>query len=227
MIDIILNIFVALLTLGAFWYYFKSKEESGAEKQDVVTSIVSGTQETKSKAYIPKSLNQKEGLTFSYTCWLKIDNFSYKYGQQKVIFTKGASDLSTMCPGVFLDGNTNTILVKIDTFGGQEIIPINNIPAKKWIHFGLVVDQNSVDVYINGIVHTHRSIVNLPRQNPDSVRVGLDGGFEGKISNLQYYNYFITPEQMKTLLGDSPIEKNAPDNSVANFDYRWWTRRSL
>ena len=216
MVTILLSLIVSAIIVYAFWNYFKTSKD---EPTKVVSTAMDGTQQKSSNVFVPKSLNQKEGLTFAYSCWLKIDNFSYKYGQQKVIFTKGPVDLSAMCPGVFLDGNTNTILVKIDTFGGQEIIPVGNIPAKKWIHFGLVVDQNSVDVYINGLVHTHRTISQLPKQNPESVHTGVDGGFEGKIFNLIYYNYFVTPEQMKSIAANSPQN----DETVSNLSYRWWT----
>ena len=221
MIDIILGIIAAIAVLFAAKAYFTAKENTSSEGTKVVSVAMDGTQENKSNANIPKSLNQKEGLTFSYSCWLKVDNFTYKYGKQKVIFTKGPVDLSAMCPGVFLDGNTNTILVKIDTFGAQEIIPVSNIPAKKWLHFGLVVDQNSIDVYINGLAHTHRTIVQLPKQNPETVHTGIDGGFEGKISNLMYYNYYISPEVMKTLASNPP-----QGDDVANLDYRWWSTKS-
>jgi hypothetical protein len=216
MVTILLSLIVSAIIVYAFWNYFKTSKD---EPIKVVSTAMDGTQQKSSNVFVPKSLNQKEGLTFAYSCWLKIDNFSYKYGQQKVIFTKGPVDLSAMCPGVFLDGNTNTILVKIDTFGGQEIIPVGNIPAKKWLHFGLVVDQNSVDVYINGLVHTHRTISQLPKQNPESVHTGVDGGFEGKIFNLIYYNYFVTPEQMKSIAANSPQN----DETVSNLSYRWWT----
>lgn len=218
MIDIILGILVALGILAATMTYFKGKQNTSTEGTKVVSNAIDGTILNSAKEYIPKSLNQNEGLTFSYSCWLKVDNFTYKYGKQKVVFIKGPADLSAMCPGVFLDGNTNTILVKIDTFGGQEIIPINNIPAKQWLHFGLVVDQNSVDVYINGLAHTHRTIIQLPKQNSESVQTGVDGGFEGKIANLMYYNYFISPAQMRSFASNPP-----QNDSVANLDYRWWT----
>jgi hypothetical protein len=221
MIDIILSIVAAIAVLFAAKAYFTSKENTNTEGTKVVSTAIDGTIENASKNYLPKSVNQTEGLTFAYTCWLKIDNFSYKYGQQKVIFTKGPVDLSAMCPGVFLDGNTNTILVKIDTFGSQEIIPVSNIPAKKWIHFGLVVDQNSIDVYINGLAHTHRTIVQLPKQNSETVHTGIDGGFEGKIANLVYYNYFMTPAQIKALSLSPPQNED-----IANFDYRWWSTKS-
>lgn len=221
MIEIILGLIVAVAVLVGVALYFKSRENNPSEGTKVVSVAVDGTQENKSNVNLPKSINQTEGLTFAYSCWLKIDNFTYKYGNQKVIFTKGPVDLSAMCPGVFLDGNTNTILVKLDTFGSQEIIPVGNIPAKKWIHFGLVVDQNSIDVYINGLAHTHRTIVQLPKQNSENVHTGIDGGFEGKISNLVYYNYFISPEQMKSFSSNPP-----QGDDVANLDYRWWTTKA-
>ena len=79
--------------------------------------IEDGRRTFTSKTSLPKSFNQKEGLSLSFTCWVKIDDFAYRYGEQRVIFTKGPTDLSSMCPALLIDGNTNSLLVKIDTFG--------------------------------------------------------------------------------------------------------------
>ena len=68
---------------------------------------------------LPKSINRPEGIEFSYTGWLRIDDFAYRYGVPKVIFVKGSADLSTACPALVIDGNTNSLLVKIDTFGAE------------------------------------------------------------------------------------------------------------
>lgn len=225
--EVIIAILTALIVVAAVYMYFRAKG-SGVQSDSILSSAVDATKPLTSKGALPPSYNQDRGLTFSYTCWILVDDFAYRVGQQKVIFTKGPTDLTSMCPGVFLDGNTNSILVKIDTFGSQEVIPISNIPAKKWVHFGLVVDQDSVDVYVNGVLHTHHTLAQLPRQNPSAVNVGVGGGFQGKLANLNYYNYFLTPKQVAGSMGSPPSANPDHTQEPATppyFDITWWTGR--
>jgi hypothetical protein len=193
----------------------------------IQSTILDGKSTFDSNVALPVSLNQDQGITFSYSCWVRIDNFAYRPGVQKVIFTKGPADLSSSCPSLLIDGNTNTLLVKLDTYGATEIVPISNIPAKKWIHVAIVVEQKSVDVYINGVLHTHHSIIQVPRQNSGTVHTGINGGFEGKLANLIYYNYFLKPSDIPALMSNPP--KADPSDSTGPmppyFDISWWIGR--
>jgi hypothetical protein len=188
----------------------------------IQSTILDGQSSFDSNVSLPESLNQDQGITFSYSCWVRIDDFTYRPGKPKVIFTKGPTDLSSSCPSLLIDGNSNTLLVKLDTYGSTEVVPISNIPAKKWLHVVIVVEQKAIDVYINGVIHTHHSIVQLPRQNSGTVHTGVDGGFEGKLANLVYYNYFLKPTDIPALM------KNPPESDLAApmppyFDISWWT----
>lgn len=222
--DIITSVVIVAIVIVVAYMFFSNKQTT-ENSTDIVGTIADGKKLQQSKKVLNPSLNQDKGITFSYVCWLRVDDYTYNYGKQKVVFTKGATDLSTVCPGVFIDGTTNTLLVKVDTFGAQEVVPISNLPAKKWFHFGLVVDQDSIDVYINGVIHTHHTIAQLPRQNTGSVHTGLDGGFEGKIANLSYYNYYMSPDQIAANMGTPP--KEAPEDTAMPpyFDITWWTGR--
>ncbi len=199
---------------------FSSVRESFTFSSPGQTVIQSAIQDGKasfdSNMSLPGSLDQKKGISFAYSSWINIDDFAYMPGKQKVIFTKGPTDLSSMCPALLLDGTTNTLLVKVDTFGNTEVVPISNIPAKKWLHVVIVVEQKAIDVYINGVLHTHHSISQLPRQNNGTVHTGIDGGFSGKISNLIYYNYYLEPSAIPALMG------HPPDSNSPTFDANWW-----
>lgn len=213
-----------LVVGGALWYF---NQNSMSSYTTIQSTIEDGKKTFTSKKALPRSLDQKEGLTFSYTCWLKIDDFAYRYGQQRVVFTKGSEDLKTMCPALLVDGNTNSLLVKLDTFGGVETIPISNIPAKKWIHIAIAVDQDAVDIYVNGNLYLHHSLVNVPKQNSSTVSTGVAGGFDGKLADLQYYSYFLTSSGVQTAMSSMP----KPDpNDIGGplppyFDISWWTGR--
>jgi hypothetical protein len=218
---------VVALVVVAVVYWFLS-QNTPASSLTIQSTIEDGKKTFTSKKDLPRSFDQKEGIAFSYTCWVKIDDFAYRYGQPKVIFTKGSTDLKTMCPALLVDSNTNSLLVKLDTFGGTETIPISNIPAKKWLHIALAIDQDSVNIYVNGTLYLHHSLMQVPKQNASTVSTGIGGGFDGKISNLEYYSYLLSPENVQAAMASTP----QPDPSEKGvgilppyFDMSWWTGR--
>jgi hypothetical protein len=225
---IAISIVVAIAVVAIAYYYFRTHENGMSDTTSIKKTIQDGKRPFKSTIALPRSKEQTEGMTFSYTCWVKIDDFSYRYGQQKVIFTKGPEDLSSMCPALLIDGTTNSLLVKLDTFGGTEVIPISNVPAKKWLHIAIAVDQDSVDVYVNGILYMHHTLTQLPKQNNSVVTTGVAGGFDGKLSNLDYYPYFMGPDAVKSAMSSTP----QPDPSDVGvgvlppyFDMSWWVSK--
>jgi hypothetical protein len=223
--ETVLSIIVATAIVALAYWYLRSAGTSSYTT--IQSTIEDGKKSFESKLALPRSLDQKEGLAFSYTCWLKIDDFAYRYGQQKVVFVKGSPDLKTMCPALLIDANTNSLLVKLDTFGGTETIPISNIPAKKWLHVAICVDQEAVNIYINGTLYTHHSLTQLPKQNNSTVSTSVAGGFEGKLSNLQYYSYLLSPNDVTTAMASTP-QPNPSDIGgplPPYFDITWWTGR--
>ena len=222
---VIISAIVAVVVIVLVYVFLSRQQTTGGI---VVKSITEdGKKSFTSHLALPRSKNEKEGLTFSYTCWVRVDDFAYRYGSQKVVFTKGAEDGSSACPALVLDANTNSFLVKVDTYGATEIIPIPNIPAKKWLHVAIAVDQDSVDVYVNGALAVHHTLSQLPKQNSETVHTGVEGGFEGKISSLEYHRFFMTPDMVKASMSDPPSkEKDDPEVMPPYFDATWWTGRN-
>lgn len=225
--DLLVSILVAALVVVAAFFYFKSVASSPSTV--IQSTITDGKKQVDSNIDLPRSLNQAQGMAFSYACWVKIDNFAYRYGKQKVVFTKGPTDLSSMCPALFVDANSNALIVKLDTFGGTETIPISNIPAEKWMHVVIAVDQDSLDIYINGTLYTHHSLTNIPKQNADTVHTGVDGGFDGSIASLEYFNYLLKPNDVTALMANPPVPgagKAGIGTLPPYFDISWWTKHN-
>jgi len=223
-------ILAGFLALVAFVIFSSLRETFtfASPGQTVIQStVLDGKSSVDSNISLPESLNQEQGITFSYSCWVRIDDFTYRPGVQKVIFTKGPADLSSSCPSLLIDGNSNTLLVKLDTYGSTEIVPVSNIPAKKWLHVTIVVEQKALDIYVNGVLHTHHSIIQMPRQNSGTVHTGVNGGFEGKLANLIYYNYFLKPTDIPALMKNPPQSDPSDSNAplLPYFGISWWTGR--
>jgi len=223
----ILFVFLGIIVLVLFSSLRETFTFAPPGQTVIQSTNLDGKNTFDSNVALPQSFDQDKGITFSYSCWVRIDDFAYMPGKQKVIFTKGPTDLSSMCPALLIDGTTNTLLVKLDTFGNTEVVPISNIPAKKWLHVAIVVEQKSIDVYINGVLHTHQSISQLPRQNSGTVHTGVNGGFSGKLANLIYYNYYLKPSDIPALMSNPPQSdpNDAGGPMPPYFDISWWIGR--
>lgn len=208
---------VAVVLLVAYMIWFAP----GATRADRVVlfdySIPGDVNQTFATS-LPRSYNEAEGLTYSYTAWLLVKDFTAGYGERRRIFSKNDS------PGVYLDSTSNSLIVAIDTYGTTETILIPNIPAMKWIHFAMVVDQHAVDIYINGILRKHHTLGQLPQLNDSAVTIGST--WNGVISRLTYYARSLNYIEIKNMVSE-PIPNDldrrpAPPNY---FDITWYIGR--
>ena len=174
----IIGIIVLLVVVGLItWSVVSPKKTNDAV--DIYSGSVSGKEQKTYSNALPRSFNQSQGATFTYTGWILVNDFTFNFGKKRMIFSKGD------CPGLYLDTTSNSLLVVIKTYGADETILISNMTAKKWMHFAIVVDQDAVDIYINGILRQHHSLSQLPKQNDSPITIGDSSGWEGVLSNLQ------------------------------------------
>ena len=216
----IVAIIVSVILIGwILWRVFGSHKQS-TDAIDLLVGSLSGKElKTVPGDKLVRSFNQKEGATFTYSGWILVKDFTYNYGRKRIIFTKDD------CPGLYLDTTSNSLLVVINTFANTpETILISNITANKWIHFAIVVDQDSVDIYINGVVRQHHTLLQLPKQNDDQVTMGSDSaaGWEGVLSNLQYTPRSLSAGEVAALTANVPTDDlTVPPSGPQYFDLTW------
>ena len=65
---------------------------------------------------------------------------------------------------------------------------VNNIPLQKWVN--LVVSQynQTMDIYLDGQLVSSCVLKGFPEVREEGVSICPDGGFEGSISRLAFYN---------------------------------------
>ena len=106
---------------------------------------------------------------------------------------------------------------------------ISNITANKWIHFAIVVDQDSLDIYINGVVRQHHTLLQLPKQNNDQVTIGSNSaaGWDGVLSNLQYIPRSLSASEVAALTENVPKDDlTVPPSGPQYFDLSWYIGRT-
>lgn len=210
---------VSALLIGAVVLYILLGAE--ADKSGAIV-LIPGSQrgdiERSNTVLLPKSFNQPQGLTFSYSTWVLIKDFTTGYGNKRRIFSKGD------CPGLHIDSTSNSFIVSVDTFGAKETILIPNIPAMKWMHIAIIVDQTSVDVYINGTLRQHHTLAQLPKQNDEVVTQGP--GWNGVIARLKYYPRALNHVEIKALSQEPvPEDLQGKISGPQYFDISWYIGR--
>jgi len=164
------------------------------------------------------SFNQPQGRVYSYTGWVIIKDFTQGYGTRRKLFSKGDA------PGLYLDATSNALIVSVKTYGTTETILIQNVPAMKWIHFAIVVDQQAVDIYINGTLKQHHTLTQLPDLNDDPITTGP--GWSGYIGRLVYTRKALSYGDVSAQASQPPPK--LPEEAVGKtgyFDITWYIGR--
>jgi hypothetical protein len=185
---------------------------------------------------IYRSVNADQGIEFTWSVWIYIDNLQYQSGQYRHIFHKGNNGLENNglnfpnnAPGLYIAPNTNALVVMMNTFKSiNEEVTIPDIPLNKWVNVIIRIKNSTMDVYINGTITRSIRLAGVPKQNYGNVYVGMNGGFSGYISNLWYYNYALGPSAIQNIVSIGPNTKMIGDSSgmsIKNPNYlslRWF-----
>jgi hypothetical protein len=235
---VVLILFVLALRLGIAiigWVFSPSPTPHLIDGMvDAKQTLVFG-QDPQSDNFTP-IVRSTNGLGFTWSTWIYIDDYQYLKGQYKHIFSKGNSDLDgsglvypNNAPGVYLTPNNNNLLIIMNSFEEiNEDIIIPDIPLNKWLHIVVRCNGDVVDVYINGTITQSIHLKSVPKQNYGDVYVGLNGGFSGNISNLWYYNYALGTAEILGLFKWGPntnmAKKRQPtSNTYADYlSLRWF-----
>ena len=174
---------------------------------------------------IERSSNATDGIEFTWSVWIYINNLQYLPDKYKHIFYKGNYDLSgsglnfpNNAPGLYLAPNTNTLVVMMNTFNEiNEEIHIPDIPLNKWVNVIMRCSNKTFDVFINGIITRSITFIGVPKQNYGDVYVAMNGGFDGYISNLHYYNNALGTSAIQRIITKGPNTSMIGSNDGMNM----------
>lgn len=209
-----------LVVVGVLLYMiFSPRSSAPADAVPIIPDLQEGLYSTsRSGSSLLPSFNQGKGRVYSYTGWVLFKDFTQGWGSPRTIFSKGGA------PSLTLDGTSNSLIVSVKTYGTTETILIPNIPAMKWIHFAIVVDQQAVDIYINGTLRQHHTLTQLPDLTDDPVTTGPN--WNGYIGRLVYWRKALSYAEISAMASQPPPK--LPEESVGKsgyFDITWYIGR--
>ena len=230
--------FVVLLNVGmSILAYFLKPNES--------PHLINGMIEAKEMIIFPqdpsdndavtifRSNNAKDGIEFTWSSWLFINSVQGNPGVFKHVFSKGNSEMTpngiiqpNNAPGLYIAPNTNTLVVIMNTYNViNEEIMIPDIPMNKWVNVIIRCKNTTLDVYINGTIARSVNLMGVPKQNYGDVYVGMNGGFDGYISNLWYYNYSLGTTDIQNIVNSGPDTTLIRGNGLLDRMYNYLSLR--
>lgn len=205
----------AIVAAVIYFVWYSPPKSNG---NTLIAESIPGNTETTIDFSLPRSFNQPEGATYSYSMWILVKDFTTGYGERRTIMNKGDS------PGVYIDSTSNSLVVAVKTYGTTETILVPNIPAMKWMHLAIVVNQQAVDIYINGTLRQHHSLNQLPDQTEDAIKIGP--GWDGVIGRVVYYPKSLSYAEIHKMSQETPPPDMVPKVSKPNyFDLSWYVGR--
>ena len=236
---LVLIIFILLLRLGisAISYFMRPTSDP-----TLIDGMSDGTQMhvIPQNPAIPhakpilRSINQEDGIEFTWSVWtyikdLKPENL-YKHvfhkGNDKINSTNGLN-FPNNAPGLYITPHTNNFVIMMNTFKNiQEEIIVEDIPLNKWINIIIRVENQNLDVYINGTIVKRHILNSVPKQNYGDVFVTMNGGFNGYTSSLRYWNTALNIREIQSIIDKGPNlemkESTMIESEPRYFSLRWF-----
>jgi len=236
---LVIFIFILILRVGVFfltWYFSPNTSPMLISGLVDANQTIIIPQDPSSKGAIPilRSQNENDGIEFTWSTWVFINGLN-PLGQYKHIFYKGNDNLLSNgmnypnnAPGLYIAPNTNSLVVIMNTYNMiNEEITVPNIPLNKWMNVIIRCQNTTLDIYINGVITRSIELKGVPKQNYGNVYVGMNGGFDGFISNLQYFSYALGITKINTIVNGGPNTNSSTSSNLYNKDadylsLRWY-----
>lgn len=197
--NIIIGVVVILLIIVIVrWLMGDSSKLSGLNDAKKVTKIDSS------------DLEQSNASNFAYSVWFYIDDWSYRYGEPKIVLGRLDADLKPS-PSIVLGAIENNVLIETTVYpstgsssgststsnkGTTHTCNVANVPIQRWVNLIVSLYGRTLDVYIDGkLVRTCvlPGVAKIANNAP--VYITPLGGFSGYTSNVHYYGDALNPQQ--------------------------------
>ena len=219
--------FIVLLIIGLLIYLIYkaiTKAKNGdIENPILVSGSVDAADSANSKSWdLPTSSGtNSQNMAFTISFWIYIADWSYRVNDPKAIIIKGdyygeKSGNTQVAPGIWLAPDKNNLIVATSIIGqnNPQICDVSNIPIQKWVHVAYVLENRTVDVYVNCKLERSCVLTGVPKLNnkqlhlfPENNKVGntdKQTGFMGQLSSLRYFSSALKPIDVASICNSGP-----------------------
>lgn len=191
----ILSVVIILLIANKL---FSSKKELSLLQDGNVQKIIP-----------PGEFERNYSSNFSYSIWIYVDDWNYKFGQEKIILAK-LDSANKGCPKISLGKFTNDLEVSLETFSTTSSrtsqtfnCSVSNVPIQSWVNVLVSVNGRTLDIYLDGKLVKTCVMPGLAKIDQSASLLVTPGeGFNGYTANLQYFANATNPQQAWNIYRD-------------------------
>lgn len=147
---------------------------------------------------------------YTYSIWFYIDDWNYRYGEQKVIFGRMSTDtvVKQPCPVVSLGREVNNLDVAVSVYPGDDATggadgemviqtcSVPNVPIQRWVNLIVSAYGRVLDIYLDGKLVKTCVMQNVSYVSSGSaVYVTPNNGFSGFTAKFQYWSDSCSPQK--------------------------------
>jgi hypothetical protein len=174
-------------------------EENLEENADVENNIVYNdisANECKEKCFKNENCSGISIDKNSNTCHLKTSGDSY-------------SEPNKNYDSYIKSSSMNPYQLGPDNFNPNLDCDLLEIPLQRWSHVVITLWNRTTDVYLNGKLVRSCILKNVPKiPHSDPLYVCQDGGYDGKFSQLRYFNRALNADEAYYLYSEGPSSCN-------------------
>jgi hypothetical protein len=180
---------ILVIIIYVLYSYFKSKNDVimfGQRDARILKNISAND--------IPSS----KTFDYTYSIWFYINDWNYRYGENKVLFGREDKGGNNPCPSVKFTPSVNNLSITLAYREASSIklanCDIENIPLQRWTHLLISQNNRSVDVYLDGKLVKTCVMPGVPNVDPTKpLIITPDGGFAGYVSALRLISRAVAP----------------------------------
>ena len=209
-------LFVVIVVLIYIVYGYISKDVS------TLTGLTSGqTMQTINPSSLAASSSSGNTSNFTYSIWMYIDDWNYRYGEEKVIFGRMVigSKTSQPCPSVVLGAIENNVIVSLTVFPGQDTVPTStaSTSASSSTSSSTTTTTDTSSSATPSMVH-RCAVANVPIQKWVNLLVSVYS---------RSMDIYLDGKLVRTcvLPGVAKIDANAPAYITPNGGFSGWTSK--
>jgi hypothetical protein len=241
-LTVIVFVYVLRLCIALIGWLFTPNSSpylvNGLMDANVGNMIIPQDPTASSAIPILRSVNDEVGIAFTWSVWIYIKQHSKvatTAAEYRHVFNKGSSTPSNKGimtpnngPGLYLNNDYTKLKVVMSTFNNfNNSIEIPNIPINKWFNVIIRVENTVLDVFMNGDLAQRMPLNSVPFQNYGDVNVAINGGFNGNVSSLRYYNTALGTRDIQNIVNSGPnlTAIGASGGAPGTMDYlsmRWF-----
>lgn len=151
--------------------------------------------------YTRVKINNSSSYNYGLSVWVFIDPMNPGSSPQATDYTTVLTCNSK--PLITYNSALNTMRIEIKTNSRQNKIvdEIKSFPLQKWNHIVMNYVNGTCDVFLNGKLHASKIEI-IPIKETKEVEIGTEGGIQGSVCNLIFFDRQLSSLKIKELYNE-------------------------